>query len=102
MNFLKFFLRFWTLVQIKPDSKNPIKDEVAEQLVVISVGGWNNGLYNKAETFNIKEKTWNNASSTIPLSLRSSALIELNHNPYLIGGVTCQKQMSKDQVSSRL
>ena len=93
------FRIFWTLVQVKPDSKNPIKDEVSEQLVVISVGGWNNGLYNKAETFNIKEKTWNNASSTIPHSLRSSALIELNHNPYLIGGVTCQKQMSKNQVS---
>ena len=44
-----------------------ILDEASEQLVVISAGGWNNGLYNKAETFNIKEKTWNNATSTIPL-----------------------------------
>ena len=55
--------------------------------MVLSVGGWNNDLINRTETYRFN--AWSIIENKTEVAIRSSAVIQLNAKPYLVGGVTC-------------
>jgi hypothetical protein len=75
--------------------------------IVMSVGGWNNDVYSETETFDPEDNYWtvvslDNSTKSLPFNIRSSALIELNRKPYLLGGVTCVKAKSGRKKCEKL
>ena len=66
-------------------------------------GGWNNAILSDTSVFLKTEFRWMFFNGSNPNPVRSSALIERNQKPYLLGGVTCSsagrscKQTNKGQ-----
>ena len=61
---------------------------------VMIAGGWNNNALSDTGVFSTATNKWaffngTVASNPLPLSLRSSAIIERNQTSILLGGVTC-------------
>ena len=73
-----------------------------KNLMVLSVGGGEHQILNRSEIFKASIEEWEILQNNdLPfLGLRSSAMIEMNNTPYLIGGMKCNATKSCSPMNS--